>query len=647
MKSNVKSKTMILITLGILFAISPLINNNFNSEWEVSDLSSHNRNEINSENEDLKISAVSGKIHIINNSGWLDFRNAGYCTGNGTYSEPYVIEDLIIDGGGSGSCILIENSNVYFTIQNCTLFNSGHSEWYIAGIRLNNVSNGKIINNNCSFNRNGIYTYFSKNNTISTNIAKNNTYHGICVAAQSNETVIDGNTACFNSYIGIHIDGGYTYHNSYNNLIINNNASYNAAEGIRVTFTNDTKIINNTAINNGYDGWGGNALNIQLCQNITISKNNLQGGGEAVYAYWLNSINFYNNTISSSRGSGLNIEYSNDVNLVNNIFAENNIGISLHGGYYLDDFQGVENCVISENIFIDCSFSGIYISDIFNLTIIGNNFINCGILIGGSASLYHATSHSIGLGNLVNGKPIYYYVNQTNLEINNDWNIGQILLVNCNQSTLSNLIISSGSVGISLLYSYDNIISACILNHHTWGLNLALSHSNTISGVTLNYNMIAIELRESNFTTIKENRVLANDFGMFLSKSDNNQISGNFINNNLRFGIYLDYSKFNLIKANTINSNDIGIYLFGHHMSRASNNNTVIDNILIGNNLCFFEGDDCTGNIFKNNYCAEAPLKGTGRIPFELIILISIISGGAVIGVATLLLLIRKRRRIE
>jgi len=645
MKSNVKSKTMILITLGILFAISPLINNNFNSEWEVSDLSSHNRNEINSENEDLKISAVSGKIHIINNSGWLDFRNAGYCTGNGTYSEPYVIEDLIIDGGGS--CILIENSNVYFTIQNCTLFNSGHSEWYIAGIRLNNVSNGKIINNNCSFNRNGIYTYFSKNNTISTNIAKNNTYHGICVAAQSNETVIDGNTACFNSYIGIHIDGGYTYHNSYNNLIINNNASYNAAEGIRVTFTNDTKIINNTAINNGYDGWGGNALNIQLCQNITISKNNLQGGGEAIYAYWLNSINFYNNTISSSRGSGLNIEYSNDVNLVNNIFAENNNGISLHGGYYLDDFQGVENCVISENIFIDCSFSGIYISDIFNLTIIGNNFINCGILIGGSASLYHATSHSIGLGNLVNGKPIYYYVNQTNLEINNDWNIGQILLVNCNQSTLSNLIISSGSVGISLLYSYDNIISACILNHHTWGLNLALSHSNTISGVTLNYNMIAIELRESNFTTIKENRVLANDFGIFLSKSDNNQISGNFINNNLRFGIYLDYSKFNLIKANTINSNDIGIYLFGHHMSRASNNNTVIDNILIGNNLCFFEGDDCTGNIFKNNYCAEAPLKGTGRIPFELIILISIISGGAVIGVATLLLLIRKRRRIE
>ncbi|MHA1107065.1 MAG: NosD domain-containing protein, partial [Promethearchaeota archaeon] len=36
-----------------------------------------------------------------------------------------------------------------------------------------------------------------------------------------------------------------------------------------------------------------------------------------------------------------------------------------------------------------------------------------------------------------------------------------------------------------------------------------------------------------------------------------------------------------------------------------------------------------------------------GGFPIELIILISVISGGAVIGVATLLLIIRKRKRIE
>ena len=573
---------------------------------------------------DINTSQISEKIHINGNTGWIDFKNAGNCTGSGNYSNPYIIKDLVIDGGNSGSCILIENSDVYFTIQNCTLFNSGHSGSRDSGIYLKNVSNGKILNNNCSFNKNGIYTYFSKNNTITANIAKNNTYHGICVAAQSNETILDGNTACFNSYIGIHIDGGYTYHNSYNNQIINNNASYNAAAGIRITFTNDTNIINNTCQNNGIKPWGGNSLNIQLCQNITIAMNTFQGSNsEGIYAYWLNLINFYNNTISFNKGAGLNIEYSKDVNIVNNIFEDNSNGLVLIGYYYNDDFQGVENCVISENLFIDCNYCGINIGDVFNLTIDNNDLINCGIIISSGASTYHATSHTIGLDNLVNGKPVYYYVNQTNLEINNDLNIGQIILVNCNQSTLSNLIISSGSVGISLLYSNDNIISACILNHHTWGLNLALSHSNTISGVTLNYNMIAVELGDSNFTIIKENRVLSNHYGIFLYESDNNQISRNNINNNIGFGIYLFHSKFNLIKANTLNSNDIGIYLFGHDMITASNNNTVIDNTLIGNRQCFFEGDDCTGNVFKNNYCAEGPvILGYDLLSFFFVLLL-------------------------
>ena len=41
------------------------------------------------------------------------------------------------------------------------------------------------------------------------------------------------------------------------------------------------------------------------------------------------------------------------------------------------------------------------------------------------------------------------------------------------------------------------------------------------------------------------------------------------------------------------------------------------------------------------------PSQEGGGIPIELIILISVISGGAVIGVATILLIRRKRIRIE
>ena len=160
MKSKTKFKIIILITLGIIFALALIIN-------FTPGLFTDNNNVIDSDDETPKISAVSGKICIINNSGWVDFRNAGNCTGSGTYSDPYVIEDLEIDGGGGfGSPIWIENSNVYFKIENCTVYNTV-GIWNDAGIRLSNVTHSQLINNTCSSNSNGILLYECFNNMIS------------------------------------------------------------------------------------------------------------------------------------------------------------------------------------------------------------------------------------------------------------------------------------------------------------------------------------------------------------------------------------------------------------------------------------------------------------------------------------------------
>jgi hypothetical protein len=80
---------MIIIINNILL---PLISYNFNIDGEII-------NKIRSTNEFLKTSEVSGKIFINGTSDWVDFKNAGKCSGEGTYSIPYVIEDLVIDGG--------------------------------------------------------------------------------------------------------------------------------------------------------------------------------------------------------------------------------------------------------------------------------------------------------------------------------------------------------------------------------------------------------------------------------------------------------------------------------------------------------------------------------------------------------------------
>lgn len=98
-------------------------------------------------NETFKISAISGKIYINNN--WTDTKAAGICTGEGIESDPYVIKDLIIDAGGSGSNILIVNSIEYFRIENCTLSNCG-SDFYDAGIKLISVDNAELVGNQFS-----------------------------------------------------------------------------------------------------------------------------------------------------------------------------------------------------------------------------------------------------------------------------------------------------------------------------------------------------------------------------------------------------------------------------------------------------------------------------------------------------------------
>ena len=352
MKSNIKLKIIIiLITLGILFALVPKITIN-------PSLIVGNKNVINLDNENLKISAVSGKIHIDDNSpsiNWTVAKKDGICTGNGTYSDPYVIEDLEIDGEGSGSCIWIDNSEVYFRIENCTLFNSGEG-FNDAGIKLVNVNNGQILYNNCS----------------------NNNNKGILLR-NSNNSIISGNTVNNNIFYGIILSGSH------------------------------------------------------------------------------------NNTISE--------------NTVSNTYA----GILLGG-----DHRGSNNVVS------------------------GNLMNNCGLKIHGN--LETLLSHEIDTTNLVNGKPLYYLTNDVNLRSYDFTNAGQVLLVNCSNSLISNLNISYTTIAISLYYCNNNTISGNTLNNNTYfGISLDFCDSNHISGNTANTN---------------------NGSGIFLTNSNNNNVSGNTVNSN-------------------------------------------------------------------------------------------------------------------
>ena len=170
----------------------------------------------------------NGSVIYINDNGlvWNDWAWANtrtWCSGSGTFDHPYVISDLVIDAKGIGSCVKIENSDLHFIINNCTLKNSG-STVGDGGIYLKQVNNGTLSKNNCSNNnRNGIYLESCEKISVSDNTLNNNSDSGLFII-NSNYSTFTGNSAKNNTLHGIYIEYGehnlFLVNSIYNNSLI-------------------------------------------------------------------------------------------------------------------------------------------------------------------------------------------------------------------------------------------------------------------------------------------------------------------------------------------------------------------------------------------------------------------------------------------
>ena len=265
MKTSSNQKNKIFIPLEIflivllMFGVIGLTLINFYKTSETSVPSNFN-------NMKLKISQVSGKIHIDNN--WTAAKSAGICTGDGNYSNPYVIEDLVIDGGGTGSCIFIENSDEVFKIENCTLLNSGGSQGD-AAIHLLEVENGRIINNDLTLSNNvGLLLEFCYDTMIFGNNISDN-YFGMFLVRSDNNNVSE-NT------VNDNIEGIWVWY-SGNNIISGNSVCSNIDKGIDF-FEANSNVISGNIIN--YNDYG---LRFFTCDNNIISRNNLTGNENCIH----------------------------------------------------------------------------------------------------------------------------------------------------------------------------------------------------------------------------------------------------------------------------------------------------------------------------------------------------------------------------
>ena len=240
MNSHTKLK---FIFIGFFCVFSSICIVSFIDVNIISNPNLYYRDNVCYDKEYLKLSDVSGKIHIDNN--WTAAKAAGICTGLGTISSPYVIEDLIINGGGLGNCIQIGFSDAYFRVENCTLYNSGGS-WGNAGINFDaEISNGKVVNNTVYNSYNGIFISDAENIEISRNIVHDNVDAGIA-SYHCNNIIISENTVTDNTNGIVLSDSSYY-------SISNNEVSYNSYLGIGL-FDSARNMIEQNLVTNNHIG---------------------------------------------------------------------------------------------------------------------------------------------------------------------------------------------------------------------------------------------------------------------------------------------------------------------------------------------------------------------------------------------------------
>ncbi|XOB42778.1 MAG: NosD domain-containing protein [Candidatus Nealsonbacteria bacterium] len=430
-----------------------------------------------------------------------------WCTGSGTYNDPYIIQDLVINASSEYG-IFINNTMEYFRIENCTVFNYGG-----AGIGLHYVGNGTIINNTCKNKDNGYYgilLYYSNCNIIVNNTCVNNYANnygsGIYLYYSDNNTVVN-NICAYNDHRGIYL------YCSNNNTIINNTCTNNYRYGILLEYSNCNTIINNTCADNYF----GIYLHYSGYNNVT--DNICTDNGYGIYLYYYSNHNILTeNTCARNSDSGIYLKESNH-NILRSNHCTGNRGIHYEAGIY--GKSSSYNIVIGNNC-TGNSGAGIHFywdSDYNNIT--GNTCSmnsNDGVLL-------EMSSHNTVMGNNCtdNGEGIYD---------------SGISVGGYNNTVRKNNCMNNSDSGIFLGNQ----------GYHTVTGNNCTGNSN--NGIYFHF---------SNYNIVTGNNCTGNDNdGMHLWASDYNIITENICARNFGYGIYLSSSDYNEIFSNSLIKNSDG-----------------------------------------------------------------------------------------
>ena len=279
-------------------------------------------------------------------------------------------------------------------------------------------------------------------------------------------------------------------------------------------------------------------IHLSGADNCNISENDASNNYCGIYLNISSNNTLANNTANSNGGDGIWLyDSSNNNALTNNNASLNNYGICL--GYS------------SDNTLTGNTMSG----NAYNFYV-------------GSYSLSEYTQN-IDTSNTVDGKPIYYWVDQKDKQIPSD--AGFVGVVNGTNITVRDLTLTNNRYGVLFVHIENSRIENVTALNNDYGIQLGFSSNNTLTSNTASNNWDGIRLDASRYNTLANNTLANNSDGIVLvssimDSSSDNLLYNNYFNNTNNNAYSDSSNQWNITK--TAGTNIIGgSYLGGNYWS--------------------------------------------------------------------------------
>ncbi len=495
-----------------------------------------------------------GNININSDQEWDTLKTMGKCSGFGNSSDPYIIEDLVIDGQGrSRSCILIENSSSNFIIYNSSLKNSAG-----IGIELISANNSLLSRNYISGNNYGVQIINSNNsfifnNRFTTNIINaldngtnnfwNNAsignywddYDGIDVnddgigdtpyyipgsaGTQDNFPIWDDG---LDTYIVFYVSGDYSIKDG--SIEVDLNIILNITVKYMPYLTNNHISSASVELQSG-------TFSYSFIEDLTFKQYTLQLDTAGL------GVGTHNFVISAQKAPNATTSYKTVLYPIQIIVNEEPESYPIpplviddtgEGDYTWDDAVEQGWCIGSG------TEQDPYIIE--SLEIDGQDTTSC--LSIRNSSVYFIIQNCIffNAGGGINeaGLKLEHVSNAILRNVNcSDNNANGFLLYDCQNITISDSTMNDNDfAGIYLSQSSFNFIlnNAETISRNFWGVYLLFSNNNTIGGNFIGYNQFGLFFNNSDFNSILDNIFEKNDQAIYVDEdSEGNHIEGNTI----------------------------------------------------------------------------------------------------------------------